>query len=213
MSAVSAHAACIFHMTSYPLENHAYIAVHRPADSSSSRMPNRFRPHRATSRSASPSRDCAAPTFTSSTATWTRASRTPLVFGHEMSGVITAVGPRRRRSGASATRVTVMPLSWDGACPACRAGQRAHLPEPRLHRHRLPRRTAGEVERSRVDARAPAGIACRSTSRRSWSPSRWRCTTCAGRSSSRATGSSSSAAAPSACSSPASRATPAPRSW
>ena len=29
---------------------------------------------------------------------------------------------RRRRAGASATRVTVMPLDWDGTCPACLAG-------------------------------------------------------------------------------------------
>lgn len=47
--------------------------------------------------------------------------RTPLVFGHEMSGTVAALG-----EGVSGwevgDRVTVMPLAWDGTCPACRAG-------------------------------------------------------------------------------------------
>ena len=49
-----------------------------------------------------------------------RVSR-PLVFGHEMSGTI-------RRLGSAVTgwsvgdSVTVMPLDWDGTCPACRNG-------------------------------------------------------------------------------------------
>ncbi|MFJ4159469.1 zinc-binding dehydrogenase [Microbacterium testaceum] len=49
-----------------------------------------------------------------------RVSR-PLVFGHEMSGTI-------RELGADVTgwnvgdSVTVMPLDWDGTCPACRNG-------------------------------------------------------------------------------------------
>lgn len=47
--------------------------------------------------------------------------RTPLVFGHEMSGVITAVGSDAPEWSVG-DRVTVMPLSWDGVCPACRAG-------------------------------------------------------------------------------------------
>lgn len=46
---------------------------------------------------------------------------TPLVFGHEMSGRIAAVG-----AGVDdwkpGDRVTVMPLAWDGTCPACLAG-------------------------------------------------------------------------------------------
>jgi 2-desacetyl-2-hydroxyethyl bacteriochlorophyllide A dehydrogenase len=46
---------------------------------------------------------------------------TPLVFGHEMSGVVTAVGPGEQ-TWSVGDRVTVMPLSWDGVCPACRAG-------------------------------------------------------------------------------------------
>ncbi|OJV59839.1 MAG: Zn-dependent alcohol dehydrogenase [Cellulomonas sp. 73-145] len=50
-----------------------------------------------------------------------RRVRTPLVFGHEMSGVVDAVG-----DGVEGWRagdlVTVMPLLWDGTCPACRAG-------------------------------------------------------------------------------------------
>ncbi|MFB7251201.1 zinc-binding dehydrogenase [Microbacterium sp. NPDC056234] len=45
----------------------------------------------------------------------------PLVFGHEMSGTIEAIG-----SGvdgwAIGDHITVMPLDWDGTCPACRAG-------------------------------------------------------------------------------------------
>lgn len=47
--------------------------------------------------------------------------KTPLVFGHEMSGTIAAVG-----DGVSdwsvGDAVTVMPLDWDGTCPACLAG-------------------------------------------------------------------------------------------
>ncbi|WAC70301.1 zinc-dependent alcohol dehydrogenase [Microbacterium sp. SL75] len=49
-----------------------------------------------------------------------RVSR-PLVFGHEMSGTI-------RQLGSAVTgwsvgdKVTVMPLDWDGTCPACRNG-------------------------------------------------------------------------------------------
>ncbi|MGC5170327.1 zinc-dependent alcohol dehydrogenase [Microbacterium sp. DT81.1] len=49
-----------------------------------------------------------------------RVSR-PLIFGHEMSGVITAVGPDATEWSVG-ERVTVMPLSWDNVCPACRAG-------------------------------------------------------------------------------------------
>lgn len=46
---------------------------------------------------------------------------TPLVFGHEMSGTIAALG--EGVSGWSVgDGVTVMPLSWDGTCPACLAG-------------------------------------------------------------------------------------------
>jgi (R,R)-butanediol dehydrogenase/meso-butanediol dehydrogenase/diacetyl reductase len=46
---------------------------------------------------------------------------TPLVFGHEMSGRISAVGSEVD-GWQSGDRVTVMPLSWDGTCPACLAG-------------------------------------------------------------------------------------------
>lgn len=46
---------------------------------------------------------------------------TPLVFGHEMSGTIAALG-----EGVDGWRigdkVSVMPLDWDGTCPACLAG-------------------------------------------------------------------------------------------
>jgi len=46
---------------------------------------------------------------------------TPAVIGHEMSGVVAAIG-----AGVTTVQVgdhvTVMPLDWDGTCPACRAG-------------------------------------------------------------------------------------------
>ena len=46
---------------------------------------------------------------------------TPLVFGHEMSGTIASLG-----EGVTGWNVgdgvTVMPLAWDGTCPACVAG-------------------------------------------------------------------------------------------
>jgi 2-desacetyl-2-hydroxyethyl bacteriochlorophyllide A dehydrogenase len=45
----------------------------------------------------------------------------PLTFGHEMSGVVSAVG-EDVEDWAEGDRVTVMPLSWDGSCPACLAG-------------------------------------------------------------------------------------------
>jgi (R,R)-butanediol dehydrogenase / meso-butanediol dehydrogenase / diacetyl reductase len=45
----------------------------------------------------------------------------PLIFGHEMSGTISALGDGV--SGWSVgDPVTVMPLEWDGTCPACLAG-------------------------------------------------------------------------------------------
>ena len=45
----------------------------------------------------------------------------PAVLGHEMSGTIVALGAAV--SGWSVgDRVTVMPLDWDGTCPACLAG-------------------------------------------------------------------------------------------
>ncbi|MFB8200483.1 zinc-dependent alcohol dehydrogenase [Kitasatospora purpeofusca] len=47
----------------------------------------------------------------------------PAVLGHEMSGRVVRVGPDVEgwRPGDP---VTVMPLRWDGTCPACRAGHR-----------------------------------------------------------------------------------------
>jgi 2-desacetyl-2-hydroxyethyl bacteriochlorophyllide A dehydrogenase len=47
----------------------------------------------------------------------------PAVLGHEMSGRVVGVGPDVEgwRPGDA---VTVMPLRWDGTCPACRAGHR-----------------------------------------------------------------------------------------
>ena len=46
---------------------------------------------------------------------------TPLVFGHEMSGTIAAVGAGVE-GWEVGDHVTVMPLDWDGSCPACLAG-------------------------------------------------------------------------------------------
>jgi 2-desacetyl-2-hydroxyethyl bacteriochlorophyllide A dehydrogenase len=45
----------------------------------------------------------------------------PLTFGHEMSGVIESVGAGVTEWTAG-DAVTVMPLDWDDACPACLAG-------------------------------------------------------------------------------------------
>ncbi len=47
--------------------------------------------------------------------------QTPLVFGHEMSGTVEAVGDGVTDWSVGDT-VTVMPLDWDGTCPACLAG-------------------------------------------------------------------------------------------
>ncbi|TMR21963.1 zinc-binding dehydrogenase [Nonomuraea turkmeniaca] len=47
--------------------------------------------------------------------------RPPAVVGHEMSGVIATLGDGVR-GWAAGDHVTVMPLDWDGTCPACRAG-------------------------------------------------------------------------------------------
>ncbi len=49
----------------------------------------------------------------------------PLVFGHEMSGTVAATGPDVTEFSPG-DRVTVMPLDWDGTCPACVAGHQ-HL--------------------------------------------------------------------------------------
>lgn len=45
----------------------------------------------------------------------------PLIFGHEMSGTIESVGSDVA-GWAIGDAVTVMPLEWDGTCPACLAG-------------------------------------------------------------------------------------------
>ncbi len=45
----------------------------------------------------------------------------PLVFGHEMSGTIAAVGAEVE-GWSVGDGVTVMPLDWDGTCPACLDG-------------------------------------------------------------------------------------------
>jgi len=50
-----------------------------------------------------------------------RRVKTPLVFGHEMSGTVAAVGADVEHWSVG-DAVTVMPLAWDGTCPACKAG-------------------------------------------------------------------------------------------
>lgn len=47
----------------------------------------------------------------------------PAVIGHEMSGTIAAVSPDVTGWNVG-DAVTVMPLDWDGTCPACLAGNR-----------------------------------------------------------------------------------------
>ncbi|WP_042391693.1 (R,R)-butanediol dehydrogenase [Streptacidiphilus carbonis] len=47
--------------------------------------------------------------------------KTPAVLGHEMSGRVLRVGPGVR-AWQPGDAVTVMPLRWDGTCPACRRG-------------------------------------------------------------------------------------------
>lgn len=47
----------------------------------------------------------------------------PAVIGHEMSGIVAGVGDGVD-DWAVGDRVTVMPLDWDGTCPACQAGHR-----------------------------------------------------------------------------------------
>nr|WP_234358661.1 alcohol dehydrogenase catalytic domain-containing protein [Streptomyces sp. NRRL B-24085] len=44
-------------------------------------------------------------------------------IGHEMSGTIVALGPGVE-GWSVGDAVTVMPLAWDGTCPACRAGNK-----------------------------------------------------------------------------------------
>ncbi|MEY9931452.1 (R,R)-butanediol dehydrogenase/meso-butanediol dehydrogenase/diacetyl reductase [Catenulispora sp. GP43] len=47
--------------------------------------------------------------------------KAPAVLGHEMSGRVLRVGPGVE-GPAPGDPVTVMPLRWDGTCPACRRG-------------------------------------------------------------------------------------------
>lgn len=47
--------------------------------------------------------------------------KTPAVLGHEMSGRITRIGTEVE-GWKIGDPVTVMPLRWDGTCPACKAG-------------------------------------------------------------------------------------------
>lgn len=47
--------------------------------------------------------------------------RKPATIGHEMSGTIAGIGPGVE-GWSIGDPVTVMPLVWDGTCPACRAG-------------------------------------------------------------------------------------------
>ena len=90
------------------------------APSKSPRMTPRT-PARGRCACASPMSGSAVQTCISCTATWMRASQRPLTFGHEMSGVIESVGADVTEWTVG-DAVTVMPLDWDGTCPACLAG-------------------------------------------------------------------------------------------
>ncbi|MFC3997947.1 zinc-binding dehydrogenase [Nocardiopsis sediminis] len=46
----------------------------------------------------------------------------PAIVGHEMSGVVVAFGDGVADDWQVGDHVTVMPLDWDGTCPACVAG-------------------------------------------------------------------------------------------
>jgi 2-desacetyl-2-hydroxyethyl bacteriochlorophyllide A dehydrogenase len=50
-----------------------------------------------------------------------RRVQAPLIFGHEMSGTVDALGDGVD-GWAAGDKVTVMPLVWDATCPACQAG-------------------------------------------------------------------------------------------
>ena len=94
-----------------------------------------------------------------------RRVQVPLIFGHEMSGTIDSVGDGVD-GWSTGDKVTVMPLVWDGDVPRLPRRQHAHLPEPQLHRHRLPRRLTTAVERARLDPR-PTATFCGPARRRS----------------------------------------------
>ena len=130
----------------------------------------------------------------------------PAVLGHEMSGSIAAVG-EGVDGWSVGDHVTVMPLDWCGDCPACRAGH-SHI----CHNlNFLGIDSPGSMQPSWV---VPADVlvalpsdlppeVARWSSRR-----RWRCTTCAGRTSVRVRRPSSSAAGRSVFSWRASRVPP-----
>ncbi len=70
----------------------------------------------------------------------------PQVIGHEMSGTIAAIGDQVE-GWSVGDPVTVMPLSWDGTCPACEAGNAHVCHNLALVRHRQPGLASGTLER------------------------------------------------------------------
>ncbi len=80
----------------------------------------------------------------------------PAILGHEMSGVLAALGDGVT-GWAVGDHVTVVPLTWDGTCPACRAGHEHVCHSPAGQRGRLSGRLAAPLERPR----RPAGCASR----------------------------------------------------
>ena len=106
--------------------------------------------------------------------------RTPLVFGHEMSGTIDARRRRRHRLERRRRGHRHAPR-WDGTCPACLAGN-THICQ---HLDFIGIDSPGSLQGLwNVPARHPRSPARRhraSTTPRSSNPSRWRCTTSADR--------------------------------
>ena len=82
---------------------------------------------------------------------------TPLVFGHEMSGTIESLG-EGVDGWRVGDRVTVMPLDWDGTCPACLAGHQHICQNLDFIGIDSPGALQSALERASIDAgRATAG--------------------------------------------------------
>ena len=100
----------------------------------------------------------------------------PAILGHEMSGVLAALGDGVT-GWAVGDHVTVVPLTWDGTCPACRAGHRARLSSPAGQRGRLCRAPCSASGTSAPTSWSRFPPSCVWTTPRSSSPPRSRCTT------------------------------------
>ena len=124
----------------------------------------------------------------------------PAVIGHEMSGRIAAMGAGVDRLGGRRPGHRHAAALVTATCPACLRRQQPHLPQARLHRHRLARRHAAVAgpcrqHAARTAARRPVAGRTPRWSSRPPSP----CTTSAAAGSRPASRWSSSVAARSAC--------------